>query len=175
MTELNHEKLRKIAVSILKEHTWRNQGFGCTVVASELVSSAADIPDAIGWTWGHSVLIECKVSRSDFFADAQKPHRQAGTGAGEQRFFLTPGGLIKPAELPPEWGLIEVDGRKGRVTVDCPKRRLDSAGHASEKRMLLSLVRRVRMREFLIISPAHMDELLEERHIADSGQSEVRE
>jgi len=96
-------------------------------------------------------MIECKVSRSDFFADAKKPQRLAGTGIGERRYFMTPVGLVKPSELPEEWGLIEIDGRSASVVVECPKRTIDLSGHVAEKRLLLSTISRIRTREFLMI------------------------
>lgn len=63
---------------------------------------------------GHSVLIEAKVSRSDFLADRRKPFRQTPEyGMGSQRFYICPKGMIKKEELPDGWGLIYVypDGK----------------------------------------------------------------
>jgi hypothetical protein len=158
---ITHEQLRKAAMACLKRSTWDSKcGFGCNIILSELVSSAAEIPDAIGWVWGSSVLIECKVSRSDFFADAKKTHRLSGTGSGERRFFLTPPSLIGPEELPEGWGLLELHGRSVKQIVDCERRPIDLASHQSEKRMLLSTISRIRMREFLIISREAVDEVL---------------
>lgn len=164
---MTHENLRKVAIAALKKnpYDWQRRehgvGFQCSIVASELVSSAQDIPDAIGWCMGHSVMIECKASRSDFLADAKKPHRISGTGCGERRYFMTPVGLLTPLEIPGDWGLIEIDGKRAVEVVKAPRRELDVRGHASEKRMLLSLIRRVKLREFLIISPEQLEQVLE--------------
>lgn len=136
-------------------------GAGCTIVLSELTSVAGEIPDAIGWRYGHSVLVECKVSRSDFFADAAKPHRIHGSGPGEVRYFMVPEGLVKAAELPEGWGLLEVSGRSVNTVLKAPTRTIDLAGHKTEKIFLLSTIRRIRTREFLIISAEHLEECLE--------------
>lgn len=90
----------------------------CGVVATELVTAASETADAIGWMHGGSVtvLIECKVSRSDFFADRKKLFRERPwMGVGRYRFYMTPPGLVRVAELPAGWGLLEVDGRTVRV------------------------------------------------------------
>ncbi|NKF21565.1 hypothetical protein [Solimonas marina] len=101
---------------------WLRQSVGCGVVISEMVSAAGEIPDAIGWRYGESVLVEAKVSRSDFLADRKKPWRLSpDTGMGDWRFFLTPAGLLSPAEIPDGWGLIEVDGAQIRRTHAVPK------------------------------------------------------
>jgi hypothetical protein len=79
----------------------------CRVVATELVTGVQEQPDIIGWQNFKSFMIECKVSRSDFFADAKKSHRLPKCGMGEMRWYLTPRGLVKPEEVPDGWGLIE--------------------------------------------------------------------
>nr|WP_280971441.1 adenylosuccinate synthase [Cupriavidus gilardii]WDE72680.1 hypothetical protein [Cupriavidus gilardii] len=111
--------------------TESRQGPGCTIAVSECqAADAGEIPDAIGFRAVghelHSVVIEVKVSRADFLADAKKPHRQdPAAGMGEFRYYLAPAGLIRVDELPPRWGLIEVDGRALRVR----------AGHVLARRL----------------------------------------
>jgi hypothetical protein len=59
-----------------------------------------------------TVLVEVKVSKSDFLADRQKPHRaEPNRGVGKYRYYMAPAGLIKVDELPNRWGLIEVNPR----------------------------------------------------------------
>lgn len=91
-------------------------GHGCHVALSEARPSwAGECPDAIGFRAGHdagSVVVECKVSRADFLADRGKPHRQPGSGMGTWRYYMAPAGLIAVDELPPRWGLLEVNSRK---------------------------------------------------------------
>lgn len=69
-----------------------------------------ECPDVIGFrSWGFSVLIECKASRSDFLCDKNKKFRKdPSKGMGDYRFYLCPEGLIKPEDLPEKWGLIWV-------------------------------------------------------------------
>lgn len=70
-------------------------------------------PDAIGWRHGISILVECKASRADFFADRSKPFRiNPIVGAGDWRFYLSPKGVISPTELPTGWGLLYANGKR---------------------------------------------------------------
>ena len=162
-----HELLRRAAIAWLKRqeydyHRDEPRGGGCSLIASELVTASDDIPDAIGWQSfrGSSVMVECKASRADFAADAKKPQRLIGTGVGERRYFCTPPALLDTAELPEGWGLLELHGKTMKVIRKAPCRELDLQGHHNEKKLLLSLVRRIRLREFLIISPERMDDVL---------------
>jgi len=77
----------------------------------ELKSICDEIPDVIGFgSWNHSVLFECKVSRSDFLCDKNKGFRlEPKLGMGKQRFYICPEGLINKEELPQGWGLIWVN------------------------------------------------------------------
>lgn len=87
----------------------------CWVVLAERSGIGMEIPDAIGWgSRGHSTLVEAKISRADFFADAGKPHRRADTGMGAERYYLTPVGLVGAQDIPAGWGWLEF--RNGRVT-----------------------------------------------------------
>lgn len=76
--------------------------------------------DAWGYSWGangHSVLVEVKVSRSDFLRDKHKPHRQPGTPSlGDFRYFMCPAGLLTLDDMPEGWGLLWVNAR-GHVQV----------------------------------------------------------
>lgn len=84
----------------------KRQGF--SVVATELVTGGTrEQADAIGFRSNCSALIEAKASRSDFLADARKPHLMAG-GLGVYRFYLCPPGVIEIADLPARWGLLHV-------------------------------------------------------------------
>lgn len=167
MTELtkserqSHDELVQLAVKWLKLPNSRG-GPGCQVAFSEARNGVKDgeIPDAIGYragVWNEgTTLVEVKVSRADFLADAKKPHRlHSALGIGTYRYYLAPEGLIKPEELPERWGLIEVTpkGRlrpiAGRVKenhclpgyVDCW--RFDERNIAHELSLLVRLVYRV--------------------------------
>ena len=115
---LSHDALCQLAVSWLKRPHSR-QGPGCQVAFTEARNGWKDgeIPDAIGFRSGvydeASVLVEVKVSRADFLADRQKPHRVTpALGMGRYRYYLAPAGLIALTDLPEGWGLIEAQGKK---------------------------------------------------------------
>ena len=117
-----HDDLAILAVKWLKLPRSRG-GPGCQVAFSEARNGvkAGEIPDAIGYRAGvwdeGTTLVEVKVSRADFLADAKKPHRlDPALGIGRYRYYLAPEGLIKPEELPERWGLIEATA-KGRLRV----------------------------------------------------------
>ncbi|QYW02185.1 hypothetical protein CPT_Sonora_084 [Stenotrophomonas phage Sonora] len=114
-----HRDLCDIAVRWLRRPLGEH-GHGCTVAVSEVRSGSysGETPDAVGFRFAGysedpfegSVVVEVKMSRADFKADASKPHRKAG-GIGNWRYYMTPTGLLRPEELPVGWGLIEVNDR----------------------------------------------------------------
>ncbi len=114
--ELTHANLTALAVKWLQRPASRN-GAECRLAVSECRSGwTGEIPDAIGWrASGHldgSVVVEVKVSRSDFLADARKPHRNGDSvGLGNWRYYLCPEGIITPSDLPPKWGLLYANTR----------------------------------------------------------------
>lgn len=121
---LTHQSLCKIAVDWLRR-PYSRKGPGCLVAVSETQNAiSGEIPDAIGWRpYPHggcgATLVEVKVSYRDFLADGAKPHRKAPeTGMGAYRYYMAPEGLIPESDLPPRWGLIEVNGR-GHIKVRC--------------------------------------------------------
>lgn len=97
---MTHKYLIEVA------YKWVLKRGSCGVAFKELKTANIEIPDVIGFGSGFSVVIECKVSRSDFLKDKNKPHRQKGMGTF--RYFCCPIGLIKVEELPEKWGLIYV-------------------------------------------------------------------
>lgn len=118
-----HRELCRLAVGWLKRPASRS-GPGCQVAFSESRGDwKGETPDAIGFRAAvhneSSVVVEVKTSRADFLADRKKPHRvNPALGMGSYRYFMAPTGLIKPGELPPKWGLIEVNER-GVLRVVC--------------------------------------------------------
>jgi hypothetical protein len=127
---ISHADLVKLAVR------WLRYRQRCPVVFAEM--SSGETPDAIGWYGARSILVECKVSRNDFFANQKK---QNGVGMGEQRWFATRQGLVAPAEVPSTWGLLEWDGSHFRQTVKAVKR-VEYARH-HEIGLLISALRRI--------------------------------
>jgi hypothetical protein len=140
---MNHAQLVRMA------EQWLRRRYRCGIVLSEQSCASGETPDVIGWKGScRSVLIECKVSRADFFADQEKSFRKRPeTGMGSERFYLVPQGLIAKEELPPDWGLLECKGREITITVKPPKQsRRKEIGLKWEMNLLLASMRRVEVR-----------------------------
>jgi hypothetical protein len=129
---------------VLKAVRWLKYVQKCKPIFAEMVTCAQTTPDAIGWNWGESRLIEVKVSRSDFFRDRKKiAHRAPDMAMGRRRWYMTPTGLVRPEEVPEGWGLVTVDGANATVIVEAPERVLGSLAQTQEMRMLSSAIRRL--------------------------------
>ncbi|MCY9870479.1 hypothetical protein [Vibrio barjaei] len=119
--EITHNDLCKKAVGWLKR-SHSAGGCGCPNAFSEVQSGSngGEIVDAIGLRTAYgteTIVIEAKVSRSDFLADRNKPFRaNPELGMGNFRYYICPEGLISESELPNKWGLLYV-GLRGKITV----------------------------------------------------------
>ena len=104
-----HAQLVESAAKWLKRN-------GFSVIGTEIIASGSrEIPDAIGFREAGTctALVEVKVSRSDFLADAKKPWRAPGAaGLGLYRFYLSPPDVISIEDLPAGWGLLHASGRR---------------------------------------------------------------
>ena len=101
--KMNHHELTNRA------KRWLLKTKGCGFVLSELVcnSIVGETPDAIGWKYGQSHLIECKTSRADFFSDKKKSFRRRQyLGMGNYRYYMTLPDLVNSNEIPHRWGLL---------------------------------------------------------------------
>ena len=138
---MTHPKLVEKAVAWLRR-------YGCSVVLSEQSCASGETPDAIGWKRGcHSVVVECKASRSDFLADKDKPFRVKPTiGMGCERFYLASGGIIRADELPAGWGLLELRGREVLMAHRSAEDLRSARGFRYEMNLLLASLRRVEIR-----------------------------
>jgi hypothetical protein len=127
---------------------WLRSKYRCGIVLSEQSCCSGEMPDAIGWKGrNHSVVVECKISRADFLADAAKPWRlNSQCAVGCERFYLAPPELIACAELPSGWGLLESRGREVHVLQKSKKNLRSPEGLANEMNLLLSSLRRVEVR-----------------------------
>ncbi|WP_178124445.1 hypothetical protein [Spartinivicinus ruber] len=138
---------------------WLLNTVGCSFAFSELRARAftSEEPDAIGWkqSGSESYLIEVKVSRSNFHADKKKFFRlNPEFGVGRFRYFMTPPKLLTVDDLPPGWGLLEVQGKKQIKVVHGfhPKKRdggqefVFQINAQSELAMMASMLRRVKLR-----------------------------
>ncbi len=138
---MTHAQLVEKAVRWLR-------GYRCGVVLSEQACASGEMPDAIGWKRAcHSVLVECKISRSDFLADRAKPFRlKPQLGVGCERFYLTAQGLVNCDELPPGWGLLECRAGKIEIVHPSAKDLRSATGFRYEMNLLLASLRRVEVR-----------------------------
>ncbi len=148
---MTHAQLVEKAVRWLRSYR-------CGVVLSEQACVSGEMPDAIGWKRAsHSVIVECKVSRADFLADIDKPFRRNPKLAmGCERFYFAPTEMIKPAEIPNGWGLLEYRARKVEMVRPSEKNLRSPRGFSYEMNLLLASLRRVEVR----IEPQSITEFL---------------
>ena len=134
---------------VAKAVDWLRRSYRCGIILSEQYCATGEVPDAIGWKGQcRSVVVECKVSRADFLADANKQFRlNPELGLGCERLYLAPAGMIAPHELPPFWGLLEYSRMSESLSVKPARRDLRSPmGMMKEMNLLLASLRRVEVR-----------------------------
>lgn len=123
---------------------WLQNTMGCAVVMTERTTRVQETPDAVGWkSDGDSILVECKVSRSDFHADKAKVFRRVEEqGVGLHRYYAAPKGILTPEDMPDGWGLLEITEHQVRV-----RKRPDGkpANKTAEVSMLVSAIRRLEL------------------------------
>ncbi len=139
---MTHSRLVDAAVN------WLRSKYRCGIILSEQSCASGETPDAIGWKGkNHSVVVECKISRADFFADAAKPWRTHPESAlGCERFYLAPAAMIASDELPSGWGLLELRGREVHLARKSKRNLRGAEGLANEMNLLLASLRRVEVR-----------------------------
>lgn len=131
---------------IIRAERWLLNTKGCGFCFTELVCSAREIPDAIGWKNSWSYLIECKTSRADFQADLKKMFRKFPEyGMGVFRYYMTTPALITPEELPEKWGLLYVYKTQVRVVKRPKAFDVDKAARR-EVQLMCSALRRIHLR-----------------------------
>jgi hypothetical protein len=125
--------------------SWLKKTKRCCPVLREFRSAASEIPDAIGWRYHRSIVVECKVSVSDFRAEANKPSARGNRQVGLYKYYMTPRGLLNLArtELPDKCGLLEYDGSVVRIIREAEIR---DTSWESEMQILVSVLRRVHAR-----------------------------
>lgn len=140
---MTHAQLVRLA------EQWLRKKYRCGIVLSEQSCASGETPDVIGWKNScRSIVIECKISRADFFADREKPFRRDPSAAmGCERFYLAPQGLLGKDELPAGWGLLECKAREITIAVKAPRQsQRREAGLLWEMNLLLASLRRVEVR-----------------------------
>lgn len=130
---------------VLRAARWLRNTKGCTVVFTEFTATRAEAPDAIGFQNERSILVECKVSRSDFAAEKNKAARRSPErGMGAERYYLVPAGLMHARELPEKWGLLWI--RDGHIQVVRKSRGFPERARINEIRFLVSMLHRAELR-----------------------------
>jgi hypothetical protein len=150
------------------------RAYRCGVILSEQACLSGEMPDAIGWKRAcHSVLVECKISRADYLADRAKPfRRKQELGLGCERFYLTPVGMLRPEELPPGWGQLELHNRQIKLRQPAAKNLRTATGFRYEMNLLLASLRRVEIR----IEPQNLTEFLKwKNRLAEYNQGALPE
>jgi len=114
----------------------------CNIVVAELSTMCHETPDVIGFHGaGGSILVECKVSRSDFLSDKTKSFRNYPEfGMGDVRYFAAPPSIIFPDDDLGNWGQLEIREHQIRVVRE-PKPQ--AACKRSEVKLLMSAIRRL--------------------------------
>jgi hypothetical protein len=80
--KLTHKKLTELAKNWLKNAKQCNPVF-----AEKGCANFSEIPDAIGFKCDLCIVVECKTSKSDLYADRKKPFRESG-GLGDLRYYF---------------------------------------------------------------------------------------
>jgi hypothetical protein len=108
---MDHSQLVQIGYDALVQ-----AGCGSAIIREPRLKGEGELPDLLGFRdpWC-SILFECKASRADFLADANKPFRQNGSGCGNLRLFIANPGVIDHSELGYKWGLVVVNEIDGEV------------------------------------------------------------
>ena len=135
---------------------WLQKTRQCGVVMPELSTYAREIPDAMGFHHHNSILVECKVSRSDFLADRKKfTRKHPEKGMGNERYYMCLPGVINKSDLPDRWGLLWVSPKKVTVMVKAVRQ---EANLRDERLYMYSIVRRINIRGCLRLEDHNGDE-----------------
>lgn len=141
---------------------WLRRHHNCGVVLTEYHSRLDAVPDVIGFGYRGSVVIECKASRSDFFADKNKSHRSARVSKqlGNYRYYLTSPDIVTSEDIPEGWGLLYIWDKLITVEVH-PVFHEEPEIRVAEYSILYSLVRRAEIRGMIseIMKPLETDDI----------------
>lgn len=121
---------------------------GCNVILTEFVTSGSAIPDVIGFNRWDSVVLECKVSRSDFLADKRKIHRHSFNQCGNYRYYLVLPNIVSVEDIPEGWGLLYLQARCINI-IKPSVRNSEPNVRAAEYSILYSIARRAEIRGYI--------------------------
>jgi len=140
---MTHTELCKVAAKWLLNY--KSDHFRCQYVVVEFDTLCEERPDVLGYQGGsQTLLIEVKMSRSDFFADRKKRHRK-GLGIGSQRYYLCPEGLIYPDELTNGWGLLYFSD--GKIQIEKQSEHFPNRDMDNEMLIMYSIIRRTNKKQ----------------------------
>ena len=122
--------------------------FACGVVLAEFKCTISEIPDIIGFNDHSSILIECKVSRTDFKADKYKSHRHYIKGLGNYKYYLTLPHVACAEDIDNGWGLLYATDKR-IIEVKEAEYFSDSSIKSKEWSILYSVARRLALRGLL--------------------------
>ena len=138
----SHDELSVIVSKWLKKHEQNILIPNCATVAIDMKTLEQEKPDVIGWNGSCSVMIEVKVSRSDFLCDFKKPFRKnAERGVGQYRYYCCPYGLIKENEVPENWGLLYLNDKNKIEIIKVAE--IQKSNMIAERNILISMIRRL--------------------------------
>jgi hypothetical protein len=137
--KITHDEL------VARASKWLANTMKCSVVITEM-SGHHEEPDAIGWgSGGHSILVECKTSKSDFDRDMWKAGRRTPPrwGVGNRRYYLVPPELVDYVleNRPYGWGVLVA--HKTRVNIKDDGEYFSEAYKLREIGYLVSALRRL--------------------------------
>lgn len=116
---------------------------GNPVVFNELVCMAGEQADVLAFNGDSSTLIEVKTSRSDFLKDNQKWFRKLDTKTlGNYKYYFCVTDVIRPEELPVDWGLIYFDVETGKSRIKIRAKKVEAC-ETWERAYMYSALRRV--------------------------------
>jgi hypothetical protein len=141
-------------VDMAYEWVLKSTSCGCAFKELNSLACNGEYPDVIGFgSGGHSVLVECKVSRNDFVKDKCKSFRMSpNLGMGTQRYYLCPRNVIQIEDLPKGWGLIWAVKSKPKVIYSPYKGNIGERHEGFNKNMkaehglMYSVLRRLHLR-----------------------------
>jgi len=136
------------AMLVQQAKRWVEHQLTCGVVLAEYSCSTESIPDVIGFSKLRSVIIECKVSRSDFLADRRKPHRHQRKQLGNLRYYFVLPHTVCAEDVPDPWGLIYA-GDKRCTIVKHAVPQTEAEIRVAEYAILYSIARRCEIRGHL--------------------------
>lgn len=117
-------------------------GMRFPIVLPEYRCYTSSIPDVIGLNHYRTAVIECKVSRADYFADQHKGHRQYLFQLGNHRYYLCPVNLVSPDEVNGGWGLLYCHPQKVTIEKESDTFSIEQT-RPQEYQVMYSIIRRL--------------------------------